>query len=167
MAVQSILMSVTVSFNCRPWPWVFILTDGENLRAVHPSDALPGRAVDEAVQVDAHLHRQQKSTLLRERPTLTHGQVSPSISVHVPLRRRGSGIGPHDVPANVPHGDGADKGTPNEAVPAADLFHEPHGEDDHAKRLGDAVEARGEKLGGGAREAKRLEDARRVCAKSA
>lgn len=59
----------------------------------------------------------------------------------------------------VPHGYAAEGGAPDEAFSAADLFDDDDGEGDHAEGFGDAVEAGGEELQGGAAYAEGFEDA--------
>lgn len=139
-------------------------TNWEDLRAVYPSDSLPSSTVDETVKVDADcfglaVGRVESYSWWKH----THGQVPPSVAINVARSRISRRVGLHYVSSDIPHGKRSDKGTPDETVASAHLFNQPHGKDDHAEGLGDAVEARSKELGSGAVDAKSLKDAGRVC----
>lgn len=101
----------------------------EDLGRIGPCDALPGGADDERVDVHAH-----------------HSEVAPAVAVDCACGGRSGRIGFHHVPANVPHGDAAERSAPDETLAATNTFNDDEGECAHAKRLRDTVEAGGEQL---------------------
>ena len=113
----------------------------EDLRRICPGNALPCCANDECIDVHAH-----------------HGQVAPTVTVDSASGSSGGGIGFHDVSANVPHGNTAQCGAPDETLAAADTLDDDEGECAHAECFGDAVEASGEEFERGTRDAKSFKD---------
>ena len=103
----------------------------EDLGGVGPGDALPSGADDEGVDVHAH-----------------HGEVAPAVAVDGASSGCRGWVGPHHVAANVPHGDAAEGGAPDETLATANALNHHEGKGAHPKGLGDAVEAGGEELEG-------------------
>lgn len=91
-----------------------------------------------------------------------HGQVSPARASGVTGSHSSGRISLEDISSDIPHGDGADKGTVDQAIASADLLYQIQGEEDHAKGLCDAVEAGCEELRRCAGNTKSLEDSWRV-----
>ena len=119
--------------------------EGEDLGRVGPGDALPSGADDEGIDVDGG-----------------HGEVAPSVPLGVTGGGGGGRVGSQDVAADVPERDRAKEGAPDETLATTNALNDEEGEGEHAERLKDAVQSRGEELVAGAGDAEGLKDARGV-----
>lgn len=156
--VQSILIS-SCSVNPVPSrPERFQLTDGEDLGAIYPSNTLPCRAVDQPIEVHTH-YTCKRHSHQGPQSGLTHGKVSPPVTLHPPRVRRRLRICLHNIPTDIPHRNRAYECAPDETLLPAYSLHEPEREDYHAQSLGDAVEARCKKFRARACDSQSLEDA--------